>query len=159
MSDTRDEGAHAPTNRELAAEAKTLGEELGLEVSTVGLNKAGLLELLEELRARRAAGSASRSAPDSEPPAGQASSGSSERPEPASMALADAAPPSRELGPFGDDPPRERLVVAKRRSLMSRSRGVLGPGVEVEPEDLGEESGRRAQELLDIGVLELERIR
>jgi hypothetical protein len=47
--------AELPTNKELAAEAEALGIELGVEVVTAGLNKAGLLELVEELRARRAA--------------------------------------------------------------------------------------------------------
>ena len=47
-----------PSNRELAAEAKKLGTKLGLEVSTTGLNKAKLLELVADLRAKIAAAAA-----------------------------------------------------------------------------------------------------
>ena len=126
MSEHED-GASAPTNKELAAEAKTLGDELGVEVTTAGLNKAALLELVEGLRAQRAeraageGGETDAKAADSDssegapPTAGpiagvvRAEEGSKDSPEPPTKPPADSSdgPP--------DGPPD--LREARRRRL------------------------------------------
>lgn len=138
----------APSNRELAAEAKRLGEQLGEDVVTERLNKAALTALVEELRARAAANTeeSDHAAHDSDvtievtlpwPPKARV------------IELADDAPatPSAPITPA----PRGPYSVAAGHSITTR-RGILPPGAEVRPTDFaaGEE---RLAHLVRVGVV------
>lgn len=119
-------GGGIPTNRELADEAKALGEKLGVEVSTTGLGKAKLVELVEELRLKLEAPSAT----------------------------GDAGAAKNDGGAGSGPAPELAYYVAAGRSISSK-RGVIGAGERVRPEDIyGDDAVERLEYLASRGVLE-----
>jgi hypothetical protein len=123
----------AKTKKELSAEASALAERLGIEVTFEGLNVAALSALVEELEGKL---------PPDEAPADE---------EPAAEP---AAAPMPAPAPASAKP--ERVIVAPKHGIGTRSRGIRAPGDEVVPADFSvdPEAGlKRLNELLKAGYL------
>lgn len=140
------------SNKELTDEALALGKELNVEVVTQGLNNAGLVELVEGLKAKRGSGAPPAPAPVA--PAAEVTQAPVASP-PASPALIDGASDPQLGGPPrpGNMPAQRYNHVVAEGKMVTTRRGMIGAFEPVTAEDfaLGDAGKKALQGLVDSG--------
>lgn len=136
------------SNKQLIDDALALGQKLGVEVSTEGLNNPALVDLVDRLTAQLPSETASAGDAGAETPAAAAAAVTPAVAEaPAAPALVDGADEATLGGPprSGSMPAQRYAYVVAEGKMVTTRRGMLGAFQQLSAQDLADgKAGEKA---------------